>query len=480
VSVPGQQFDQEWRRLVFPPEYRNPQPAERYNLVVIGAGPAGLITSIAAAGLGARVALIERHAMGGDCLNVGCIPSKALLWATSRGFEFERAFAWLKEVRASIAHHDSVERYSQAGVDVFLGHARLLDAHTVEVGADRLRTRKIVIAAGARAALPPVQGLAEAQPLTNETVFDLGAQPRRLAILGAGPIGCELGQAFARLGTQVHLVEVEPRILPAEDAEAATLVASALQREGVRLHLGRRVTRIASSGATRVLLIDNGERLEVDEILVAAGRRRNVEDMGLEQAGVRLTTTGAIEVNDRLATSHRDIFAAGDVCSRLQLTHSADAQARIVIQNALFMGRARTSGLIVPWCTYTTPEVARVGMNRREAEADSRGVDVWRVDWSQLDRARTDAATDGFVEVLTRKGSDRIVGATIVGKDAGEQIAPLLVLMNGGLGLKSLGRAILPYPTRSEYLRRLADAYNRQRLTPTVARLFRWWLGLRR
>ncbi len=337
-----------------------------------------------------------------------------------------------------------------------------------------------MIAAGARAALPPVQGLAEAQPLTNETVFDLSAQPRRLAILGAGPVGCELGQAFARLGTQVHLVEVEPRILPAEDAEAATLVASALQREGVRLHLGRRVTRIASSGAARVLLIDNGERLEADEILVAAGRRRNVEDMGLEQAGVRLTTTGAIEVNDRLATSHRDIFAAGDVCSRLQLTHSADAQARIVIQNALFMGRARTSGLIVPWCTYTTPEVARVGMNRREAEADSRGVDVWRVDWSQLDRARTDAATDGFVEVLTRKGSDRIVGATIVGKDAGEQIAPLLVLMNGGLGLKSLGRAILPYPTRSEYLRRLADAYNRQRLTPTVARLFRWWLGLRR
>ncbi|MGH8310634.1 MAG: FAD-dependent oxidoreductase, partial [Steroidobacteraceae bacterium] len=350
----------------------------------------------------------------------------------------------------------------------------------IEVGAKRLRTHKTVIATGARAAMPPIDGLADARPLTNETIFDLATQPQRLAILGAGPIGCELAQSFARLGTEVHLIEQEPRVLPAEDAEAATIVANVLQRDGVRLHLGQRIGRVTSSGVARMLLIESGDRVDADEILVAAGRRCNIEDLGLERAGVRLTTDGAIAVNERLATSHPDIFAAGDVCSRLQFTHNADAHARIVIQNALFMGRARTNGLIVPWCTYTSPEVARVGLTRREAEETSNGIDVWRVEWAQMDRARTDAALEGFVEVLTEKGSDRIVGATIVGKDAGEQIAPLLVLMNSGRGLAAIGRAILPYPTRSEYLRRLADAYNRRRFTPTVARLFRWWLRVRR
>lgn len=474
------QYDELWRRLVFPADYRNPTPAARYNLVVIGAGPAGLITSIAAAGLGARVALIERHAMGGDCLNVGCVPSKALLSASARGWDFARSFEWLRRVRSEIAHHDSVERYAQAGVDVFLGHARFVDPHIIEVAGQRLSTRKTVIASGARAAMPPIEGLAGAQPLTNETIFDLAAQPRRLAVLGAGPVGCELAQAFARLGTEVHLMEVEPRVLPVEDADASAIVAGALQRDGVRLHLGRRVVRVAVESTGRVLELDNGERVAADEILVAAGRRRNVADMGLELAGVRLATNGAIEVDERLRTTQADIFAVGDVSSRLQLTHNADAQARIVIQNALFLGRARTGKLIIPWCTYTSPEVAHVGKTRREAEASDAGIDVWRVEWTQTDRARTDAATEGYAEVLTHKGTDRIVGATLVGKDAGEQIAPLLVLMNNGLGLKALGRVILPYPTRSEYLRRLADAYNRRRLTPTVASLFRWWLGRRR
>jgi pyruvate/2-oxoglutarate dehydrogenase complex dihydrolipoamide dehydrogenase (E3) component len=480
VSAAFETFDHEWRELVFPSGYRNPKAAARYNLVVIGAGPAGLIASIAAAGFGARVALVERHAMGGDCLNVGCVPSKALLSATSRGHDFDRAFGWLREVRAAIAHHDSVERYSQAGVDVFLGDARFIDAHTIEVGAERLRTRKTMIATGARAALPPVEGLVDAQPLTNETIFDLAAQPRRLAIVGAGPVGCELAQAFARLGTEVHLIERQPRVLPAEDDEAATVVAKALQAEGVRLHLGRSIARVSSSATTRVVLMEDGNRVDADQILVAAGRRRNTEGLALTRAGVQLTSDGAIAVNDLLRTTHRDIFAAGDVCSRLQFTHNADAQARIVIQNALFLGRARTASLIVPWCTYTSPELARVGLTRAEAAHRGRAVDAWRVEWSQMDRAHTDAALEGFVEVLTEKDGDRIVGATLVGKDAGEQLAPLLVLMNNGLGLKAIGRTILPYPTRSEYLRRLADAYNRRRLTPTVAKVFRWWFGVTR
>ncbi len=480
MSYAGELFDREWRGLVFPAGYLNPAPAERYNLVVIGAGPAGLITAIAAAGLGARVALVERHAMGGDCLNVGCVPSKALLSASSRGLGFEQSFAWLREVRARISHHDSVERYSQAGIDVYLGHCSFVDAHTVKVGEHRLRTRKTVIATGAGAALPPVPGLEESRPHTNETIFDLEHQPKRLGVLGAGPVGCELAQAFARLGSEVHLLEVLPRVLPAEDVDASMIVANALQRDGVQLCLGRKITRVESSGTSRLIVTDGGERIAVDELLVAAGRRRNVDGLGLERAGVRVDPRSGIEVNGRLQTSHPDIYAAGDVCSRYQFTHHADAQARIVIQNALFMGRARANRLIVPWCTFTSPEVAHVGLTRHQAEETRVRFDAWRVDWAELDRARTDAADEGFAKVLTVKGTDRIIGATLVGKDAGEQLAPLLLLMNNGLGLSAIGRTVIPYPTRSEYLRRLADAHSRRRFTPVVAKLFKWWLGRRR
>lgn len=480
MTYAGEQFDREWRALVSPAVYRNPSPAVRYNLVVIGAGPAGLIAAIAAAGLGARVALVERHAMGGDCLNVGCVPSKALLSAASRGMGFERAFAWLREVRALISRHDSAERYSKAGVDVYLGECRFVDAHTVQVGEHRLRTRKTMIATGARAALPTVPGLEECRPLTNESIFDLKHQPKRLAVLGAGPIGCELAQAFARLGTEVHLLEAMPRVLPAEDSDASTIVAAALQRDGVRLYLDEKLARVESHAATRVLETAGGKRIVVDELVVAAGRRRNIEGLELERAGVRADPQAGIEVNERLQTSNPDIFAAGDVCSRYQFTHHADAQARIVVRNALFMGRARASALIVPWCTYTSPEVAHVGVTRRHAEETRRAFDAWRVGWGELDRGCTDAAAEGFVEVLTEKGRDRIIGATLVGKDAGEQLAPLLLLMNNGLGLSAIDRTVIPYPTRSEYLRRLADAYVRQHFTPPVAKLFKWWLASRR
>ncbi len=480
MSYPGELFDREWRALVFPSGRRSPVPAGRYDLLVVGAGPAGLITAIAAAGLGARVALAERHAMGGDCLNVGCVPSKALLSASSRGLDFDQAFAWLREVRAGISGHDSVERYTKAGVDVYLGHCKFIDAQTVEIDGQRLRTRKSVIATGAVAALPPIPGLQESRPRTNETIFDLRQQPKRLGILGAGPIGCELAQAFARLGTEVHLLDVQPRVLPAEDADASTIVAHALQRDGVRLYLGSPIARVESQGSSRLLVTAGGEEIAVDEILVAAGRRRPFDGLGLEQAGVRFDAHNGIEVNSRMQTSHPDIYAAGDVCSRYQFTHHADAQARIVVQNALFLGRARADRLIVPWCTFTSPEVAHVGLTRMQAEAAGTAFDVWRVNWAELDRARTDAAEEGFAEVLTARGSDRIIGATLVGKDAGEQLAPLLLLMNNNLGLGAIGRTILPYPTRSEYLRRLADARNRQRLTPLVKKLFRLWLGWRR
>ena len=478
-------LDAQWRELVFPANYRNPVASGRYNLIVIGAGPAGLITSIAAAGLGARVALIERHAMGGDCLNVGCVPSKTLLAAASAGLDFDAAMQRVRTVRTAIAHHDSVERYTRAGVDVYLGSASFVDPHRIRVGEQTLETRRTVIATGARAAMPPIPGLDSIGARTNETIFDLPQRPARLAVLGAGPIGCELAQAFAGLGVEVHLVEKQPRVLPIEDEDAAKIVEAALQRSGVQLHLGKSVTAASRDAGISALALDDGATLAVDEVLVAVGRRRNLEGLELERAGVRWDPRAGIVVDAQLRSSHPHVFAAGDVCSKLQFTHHADAQARIVIRNALFMGGARADRLLVPWCTYTHPEIAHVGASKRELAAAGTPHDVLRINFADLDRGRTDDVGDnhageGYAEVLVQKGSDRLLGATIVGRDAGEQLAPLLVMMNAKLGFGSLGSLVLPYPTRSEYLRRLADAWNRQRLTPRTAALLAGWLRWRR
>lgn len=470
-------WDARWRELVFPAGYRNPQPAPGYNLVVIGAGPAGLIISIAAAGLGAKVALIERHAMGGDCLNVGCVPSKTLLSAASAGLGFDAAMKRVRAVRAQISEHDSVERYTKAGVDVFLGEASFAGPREIRVGDALLRTRRAVVATGARAALPPIAGLAELEPLTNETVFDLRAQPARLAVLGAGPIGCELAQAFARLGTKVVVVEAQGRALPADEPDAAALLVGALEREGVTFHFNAKVTGASRTAGGPSLTLEGGRRIEADEILVAAGRRRNLEELGLERAGVRFDARSGVHVNQRLQTSRRGIYAAGDVCSRYQFTHNADAQARIVVRNALFGGKARADRLFIPWATYTKPEVAHIGATRAELDGTNRRFDAFRTEFGDLDRGRTDDAADGYAEVLVARGTDRILGGTIVGKDAGEQLAPLAVMMQNRLGLGALASVVLPYPTRSEYLRRLADAYNRTRLTPFAARTLRWWLA---
>lgn len=465
-----------WQSAVFPADYRNPQPAANYNLVVIGAGPAGLVAAIAAAGLGARVALIERHAMGGDCLNVGCVPSKTLLASAIAGATFGDAMRRVREVRAAIAPHDSVARYRDAGVDVFLGEAAFADRRSVVVGGQTIRGAKYVIATGARASLPPIAGLADAQPLTNESVFELTEQPRKLAVLGAGPIGCELSQAFARLGCEVVLLEAAAQIMPNEDADAAVVLTAALRRDGVDVRVSTKVSTVARRGDQTVLTLADNSEISCDRLLVAAGRRRNLENLGLDAAGVRFDPRSGILVDAHLRTSNPRVFAAGDVCSRLQFTHSADAQARIIIRNALFFGRARADRLIVPWCTYTKPEIAHVGATRAQLDADQVAYLPLRVEFGDLDRAKTDVGADGYAEVLVAAGKDRILGATLVGKDAGEQIAPLVLLMTLGKGLGSLNSLILPYPTRSEYLRRVADAWNRTRLTPRAAATLRWWL----
>ena len=476
AAYPGAHYDAAWRELTFPAGYTNPEPKARYHVVVLGAGTAGLITAIGAAGLGARVALVEREAMGGDCLNVGCVPSKALLEFTRPSgdvVKFDDAFEWMRKVRAEISEHDSVERYTQSGVDVFLGSAHLLDDTTVQVGDRRLNARRIVLATGARAAIPPIPGLVDCEPLTNETLFDLREPPASLAILGAGAIGCEMAQAFVRLGVEVQLFEMAERVLPLEEEEASAVVARALQRNGVILHLNAPVSSV-SRHDSKVTVHSPDVQVTVDRILVAAGRRANIEDLNLDVVGVD-TEAGLVKVDRRLRTSNPRIYAAGDVCSPAQYTHNADAQARIVVQNALFAPTAHTDNLVIPHCTYTDPEVAQVGRSKAALRQEPIGFDVYRVAFGDLDRGRTQDDAEGFVEVLTREGGDEILGATIVGHDAGEQIAGLCIAMSHHIGLGGLGKTVLPYPTRAEYLRRLADSYNRTRLTPRTKRIMSHW-----
>ncbi len=477
---PGADHDARWRDQVAPRDYVNPAAAARYNLVVIGAGPGGLVTAIAAAGLGAKVALVERHAMGGDCLNVGCVPSKALLEITHRdGVGFDEAFAWLREVRAGIAAHDSVQRYTESGVDVFLGEARFTARDAVDVAGTTLRARRFVIATGARAAVPPIPGLAECEPLTNEMLFDLTEQPRRLAILGAGAIGCEMAQVFARLGTEVHVFEQRDQVLPLESPAAGEVLAHALGRGGVSLHLGSGVEAVRRTHGG-VEICAGAAQVEVDRVLVALGRRANTDALNLAAAGVLVAANGLIDVDHRLRTKNPHIYAIGDVCSTRQFTHNADMHARAVVQNALFAPTARVDRAIVPRCTYTRPEVASVGSSAAQLQASGTAFDRYEVRFGDLDRGRAAGDTEGFAEVLVAGGSDRVLGATLVGHDAGEQITALVLLMNQGLGLGAASRLVLPYPTRAEYLKRLGDACNRRRLTPRVAGLMRRWLSWRR
>jgi pyruvate/2-oxoglutarate dehydrogenase complex dihydrolipoamide dehydrogenase (E3) component len=483
---------------VRPPAWRNPEPGGRYNLVVIGAGTAGLVTAAGAAGLGARVALIERGLMGGDCLNVGCVPSKALIRAARAAADVRRAGDYgvavppgarvdfgavmerMRRLRAGISKADSAARFRDLGVDVFFGSARFSGRDAVDVAGTRLPFKRAVIATGARAAAPPIPGLAEAEYLTNETVFGLTELPRRLAVIGAGPIGCELSQAFARFGAEVSLLEGQAQILAREDRDAALRVQRALRGDGVRLLLGAKIERVETRAAEKIIHFERdgaAGRLAVDQILVGAGRSPNVEGLGLEGVGVACDARAGVRVNDRLETTNPRIYAAGDVCSDHKFTHNSDVQARIVIQNALFLGRARASALAMPWCTYTDPEIAHVGLGERDARARGIGVRTFVQELGEVDRAVLDGEAEGFVKVHVRAGTDRIVGATIVARHAGEMLPELTLAIAHGIGLGKIASVIHPYPTQAEAIRKLGDAYNRTRLTPLVKRLLRAWLA---
>jgi pyruvate/2-oxoglutarate dehydrogenase complex dihydrolipoamide dehydrogenase (E3) component/uncharacterized membrane protein YdjX (TVP38/TMEM64 family) len=483
---------------VHPRDWVNPQPQSRYNLVVIGAGTGGLVCAAGAAGLGARVALVEKHLLGGDCLNVGCVPSKALLRAArayadvrdAAGFgvtvppgakvDFPAVMERMRRLRAGISPNDSAARFHSLGVDVFLGAAHFTGPDAVEVNGQTLRFARAVIATGGRPIQPPIPGLAEAGFQTNETIFSLMELPRRLAVIGAGPIGCELVQAFARFGSQTFLVGKQPQILPREDPDAAQLVETALQHDGVQLLLGHDLRRVERSGGERVLCLESPhgpKEIRVDDILVAVGRVPNVDGLNLEAAGVAHDSRIGVQVDDRLRTTSPRIYAVGDVCSRYQFTHAADAMARLAIQNALFFGGARLSALTIPWCTYTDPEIAHVGLYERQAQEQGIAVQTLTQPLDGVDRALLDGETAGFVRVHLRRGTDKILGATIVARHAGDMISELTLAMTGGLGLRTPARTIHPYPTQAEAIKKVADAYNRTRLTPFVKRMLDKWMA---
>ncbi len=507
LMLPHDEYNQQLVANVHPSDWVNPEPTGRYNIVVIGAGTAGLITAVVAASLGAKVALIEQHLMGGDCLNVGCVPSKGVIraaraWADLRRatdfglhvppgvtYDFGAVMARMRKLRARISANDSAQRYAKLGVDVYIGSGRFTGPTTVQVegpsGHRTLTFVKAAVCTGARASAPPIPGLQETGYLTNETVFSLTELPRRLGVIGAGPIGCELAQSFARFDSQVSLIEAMHGIMPNEDRDAAEIVEQRMLRDGVTLLCCGKDLRVQKSDGGKRLIVDSHGRhydVTVDDILVGTGRTPNVDGIGLEAAGVEYDKHG-ITVNARLQTTNPSIYAAGDVCSRYKFTHAADAMAQIVIQNALFphpfgLGYASVDSLVMPWCTFTEPEVAHVGMYEKEAQEKGLDVETYTYKLDEVDRAILDGEDEGFARVHIQKGTEKILGATIVAAHAGEMISEFSVAMKTGAGAKAIAGTIHPYPTQAEVNKKVINLWRKahftQRTKDFLIKLFAW------
>lgn len=473
----------------------------KYNVVVIGAGTAGLVTAAGTVGLGGRVALIEARKMGGDCLNYGCVPSKALIASTKLiqhirrardfglepmepRFRFEEVFARMRRRRRLIEPHDSKERFEGLGVDVFMGCAKFVSPHEVEVDGHRLRATNFVIATGTGPLIPPIPGLDRVPYFTNETLFDeMPSAPASMLILGGGPIGCELAQVMTRLGVEITLVELLPRLLPRDDPEAGRLIEQRLRKEGVRVLTGTKATGFEKRDGKVVARVESegtARELDAEALLVATGRKPNVEGLDLHAAGVEHDRKG-VKVDSTLTTSQRHIFACGDIAGPYQFTHTADYQARIVVRNILFPWlKARADYTWVPWVTYTDPEVGHVGLSEEDAHEKDIPYSIFRFDWKELDRAITDSEEQGFVKVLTAPGKDKILGATVVGAHGGDVLQELVLAAKHGIGLGDISGTIHPYPTLAQSVQRVSDLQQRSRLTKRVARTFRWLYRWRR
>ncbi len=470
-----------------------PRPKSyEYNLVAIGAGSAGLVTSYIGAAVKARVALVERHRMGGDCLNTGCVPSKALIRTAKllshmrrskefgvRGatadFDFAEAMERVQSVVRRIEPHDSVERYSRLGVECVQGNARITSPWTVEVelaggGRKVLTTKNIVIATGGRPFIPPIPGLAEAGPLTSETVWNLRERPARLVVLGGGPIGAELAQCFARLGSKVTQIEMLPRILTREDPEISEMVARRFRDEGIEVLTGHKATEVRREGGETIVMVEHegaSSRIACDAILCAVGRVANVTGVGLEELGIPTTKQKTVEVNEYLQAHYPNIYACGDVAGPYQFTHTASHMAWYCAVNALFgtFRRFRVDYSVIPWATFTEPEVARVGLNELEAKEKKIPYEVSVYGIDDLDRAIADGEAHGLVKVLTVPGKDRILGATIVGEHAGDLLAEFVLAMRHGIGLNKVLGTIHTYPTLAEANKYVAGVWKRSKVT---------------
>jgi pyruvate/2-oxoglutarate dehydrogenase complex dihydrolipoamide dehydrogenase (E3) component len=486
-----------------PLHWKNPVAAgtsANYNLVVLGAGTAGLVAAAGAAGLGARVALIERDLMGGDCLNYGCVPSKALLRSARAAYdvgtsdkfgvhltsspriEFGEAMARLRRLRSQISFHDSAQRFAGLGVEVFFGAARFVAKNVVEVDGAHLTFQKAILATGARPATLAVPGLAETGFLTNETVFSLMRLPASLAVIGAGPVGCELAQAFRRFGAEVSVVSLDGRLLPRDDPDASVLLAQQFECEGIRMFLGAQIRRVARAGAGKAIVFERGngvEQIAAEEILLAVGRTPNIDGLELEAAGIRYTDHGVV-VDDGLRTSNARVYAAGDVCSSYKFTHAAEATARVALQNALFFRRKKASKLVIPWCTYTDPEVAHVGITFREAAQRGPEIETATLNFADNDRATVDGDTEGFLRIHSQKRSGRILGATVVGRHAGEIIGELVLAIGKKMRVADLSALIHPYPTQADIITRAGDSAFRERLKPWMKNLLIRYFNARR
>ena len=473
-----------------------------YNVVVVGAGTAGLVTAAGTAGLGGRVALVERNLMGGDCLNFGCVPSKALIssarlvqriresekWGLDQSepqFVFEKVFERMRARRAKIAPHDSQERFESLGVDVFHGEARFVSPHEVEVNGQRLRARNFVIATGSRAVVPKIKGIDSVPYFTNETIFDeLKRKPENMIVLGGGPIGCELAQTFRRLGVDVTIFQRGDQLLPREDRDVAEFVERRLINEGVRVIKNADARSVATSetGKVALQLLDrqSGQLVEptffADALLVAAGRTPNLRSLDLKSVGIDITERG-VRVNDYLQTSQRHIYAVGDVIGPFLFTHMADAQGRVAVRNILvpfqFL-RQKMDYSVVPWCTYVDPEVAHVGLGEKEAKGQNIDYDLFVVPLEDVDRAVVESEDAGFAKILTGKGSDKILGATIIAPHAGDLLHEFMLAMKARIGLGTIASTIHAYPTFAELARKAGDKYNKTRLTPRAKKIFTW------
>lgn len=473
------------------------------NLVVIGAGSAGLVTAYVAAAAKAKVTLIERDKMGGDCLNTGCVPSKAVIRSAKIAAYIRRAKEFgldagelrvnfpqlmqrVQDVIATVEPHDSVERYTGLGVDCVSGSARITSPWTVAVNGDTLTTRSIVIATGGRPFVPPIPGLADIDYLTSDTVWQLEALPRRLLVLGGGPIGCELAQAFARLGSEVTLVEMAPVLLGREDTAVSATLASSFAAEGIRVLTGHKAERFEQSGEAKVAVCssDAGEQqVAFDQVLVAVGRRANTDGLAIDNAGLELNQNGTIPVNEYLQTSQPQILACGDVTGPYQLTHAAGFQGWFCAMNALFGGikRFKADYSVMPWAVFTDPEIARVGLTAAEARDQGIPYEVTEYGIDDLDRAIADSEAHGFVKIVTKQGSDRILGATVVGYHAAELVTEYVTAMKYGMGLRKILNTIHIYPTLAEANRYAAGNWQKARISPlalkVAARFHRWRRG---